>query len=88
MNKTQKSFRNRRILIFQPKFVKTQFFAKNRGDFPLKQWKEAAKKSIRDIKTWNLLTKPRTFPSPVSLLPSQTDGTGILFPVLPELTSW
>ena len=30
MNKTQKSFRNRRILIFQPNFVKTQFLQKSR----------------------------------------------------------
>lgn len=30
MNKTQKSFRNRRILIFQPNFVKTQFSQKSR----------------------------------------------------------
>ena len=30
MNKTQKSFRNRRTLIFQPNFVKTQFSQKSR----------------------------------------------------------
>ena len=30
MNKTQKSFRNRRILIFQPNFVKTKFSQKSR----------------------------------------------------------
>ena len=62
-------------------------FRKNRGDFLLKQWKEAAKNSIRDIKTWNFSMKPWTSPSPLSLLPSQTDGTGIRLPVLPKLTS-
>jgi len=72
---------------FLVKFWPKLSFCKNRGDFLLKQWKEAATNSIRDIKIWNFLTKPQTSPSPVSLLPSQTDDTGIRLPVLPELTS-
>ena len=35
MNKTQKSFRNRRILIFSAKFCQNSVFCKNRGDFLL-----------------------------------------------------
>ena len=82
----QKSFRNRRILIFQPNFVKTQLSQKSTW-FSSETVKGGCEKLNKAYKNLEFFKKPRTSPSPTSLLPSQTNGTGIWFPVLPELTS-
>ena len=87
MNKTQKSFRNRRILVFQLNFCQNLVFCKNRGDFLLTQWKKDAIKYIRDIKIWNFSMKPWPSPSLANLLPSQIDDTKIRLPVIPKLIS-
>ena len=72
---------------FSAKFLSKLIFRKNRGDFLLKQWKEDAINSRRDIKIWNFMKKPQTYPSLTNLLPSQIDGTEFWLSVVPKLIS-
>ena len=73
---------------FSAKFLLKLNFCKNRGKFFLTQWKKVVINSLRDIKTCNFSMKPWPSPSPMNLLPPQTDGTEFQLPVVPESVSW